>query len=84
MTEMSKIYNLTTENEVDFHLGMVLTRDRTNKSIRISQPGYTDEMLDNYNIPLNTTSFPLTPMSDASRSLRYWIKKNLYNNSSSL
>jgi hypothetical protein len=38
MTEMSKIYNLTTANEVDFHLGMVLTRDRTNKSITISQP----------------------------------------------
>ena len=31
MSEMSKIYNLTTENEVDFHLGMVLTRDRSNK-----------------------------------------------------
>ncbi len=39
---------------------MVLTRDRSNKSITISQPGY---------IPLDTTSFPLTPMSDASRSL---------------
>ncbi len=64
-----KIYNLTTENEVDFHLGMVLTRDRANKSITISQPGYTDEMLDNYDIPLDTTSYPLTPMSDAPRSL---------------
>ena len=69
MTEMSKIYNLTTENEVDFHLGMVLTRDRPNKTITISQPGYTDEMLENYHIPLDTTSFPLTPMSDAPRSL---------------
>ncbi len=41
MTEMRKIYNLTTENDVDFHLGMVLTRDRPNKTITISQPGYT-------------------------------------------
>ncbi len=51
MSEMSKIYNLTTENEV-----MVLTRDRSNKSITISQPGHTDKMLDNYDIPLDTTS----------------------------
>ncbi len=43
MTKMSKKYNLTTENEVDFHLGMVLTPDRPNKSITISQPGYTDK-----------------------------------------
>jgi hypothetical protein len=63
MSEMSKIYNLTTENEVDFHLGMVLTRDRTNKSITISQPGYTDEMLDNFNIPIDITSYPLIPLS---------------------
>ena len=61
MTEMSKIYNLTTENEVDFHLGMVLTRDRSNKSITISQPGYTDEMLDNYDIPLDTNFLPINP-----------------------
>ncbi len=69
MSEMSKIYNLTTENEVDFHLGTVLTRDRSSKSITTSQPGYTDEMLEHYNIPLDTKSFPLTPMSDAPRSL---------------
>ena len=68
MLEMSKIHNLTTENEVDFHLGMVLIRDRTNKSITISQPGYTDEMLDTYDIPLDNTSYPLTPMSDIPRS----------------
>ncbi len=66
---MSKIYNLAIENEVDFHLGMVLTRDRHNKSITISQPGYTDEMLDTYDIPLDITSYPLTPMSDAPRGL---------------
>ncbi len=69
MSEMSKIYNFTTENEVDFHLGIVLTRDRSNKSITISQPGYTDEMLDSYDIPLDITSYPLTPMSDTPRSL---------------
>ncbi len=69
MSEMSRIYNLTIENEVDFPLGMVITRDRTNKSIIISQPGYTDEMLDTYGIPLDITSYPLTPMSDAPRSL---------------
>ncbi len=67
MLEMSKIYNLTTVNEVDFHLGMVLTRDRTNKSITTSQPGYTDEMLDTYDIPLNNTTYPLALMSDAPR-----------------
>ena len=69
MTEMSKIYNLTTENEVDFHLGMVLTCDRSNKSITISQPGYMDKMLDNYDIPLDFTFYPLNPISDAPRSL---------------
>ena len=65
MAEMSKIYNLTTENEVDFNLGMVLTRDRSNKSITISQPSYTEEMLATYDISLDTTSYPLIPMSDA-------------------
>ena len=82
MTEMSKIYNLTTENEVDFHLGMVLTRDRTNKSITISQPGYTDEMLDNYDIPLDITSYPLTqclmlPVVYHLTRISYLIKKEL-------
>ena len=57
MTEMSKIYNLTTENEVDFHLGMVLTRDRSNKSITISQPGYTDEIDKSFNL---VTAFMLS------------------------
>lgn len=69
MEQMRKIYNLTTEDEVDFHLGMVLTRDRVNKTITISQPGYTEEMLTTYNIPLDTNSYPLTPMSDAPRNL---------------
>ena len=69
MEQMRKIYNLTTEDEVDFHLGMVLTRDRPNKTITISQPGYTEEMLTTYNIPLDVTSYPLTPMSDAPRNL---------------
>ena len=69
MAQMKKIYNLTTEDEVDFHLGMVLTRDRPNKTITISQPGYTEEMLTTYNIPLNINSYPLTPMSDAPRNL---------------
>jgi hypothetical protein len=48
---------------------MVVTRDRTNKSITISQPGYTNEMLDTYDIPLDITSYPLTPMYDAPRGL---------------
>ena len=69
MSEKSKIFNLTTENKVDFKLGMVLTRDKHNKFITISQPGYTDEMLDTYDIPLEITSYPLTPMSDAPRGL---------------
>jgi hypothetical protein len=69
MAQMKKIYNLTTEDEVDFHLGMVLTRDRPNKTITISQPGYTEEMLTTYNIPLDINSYPLTPMSDAPRNL---------------
>ncbi len=69
MMEMQKIYNLTTEDEVDFHLGVVLTRDRPNKTITISQPGYIEEMLSTYNIPLDITSYPLTPMSDAPRNL---------------
>ena len=69
MEQMRQIYNLTTEDEVDFHLGMVLTRDRNNKTITISQPGYTEEMLTTYNIPLDITSYPLTPMSDAPRNL---------------
>ena len=69
MAQMKKIYNLTTEDEVDFHLGMVLTRNRPNKTITISQPGYTEEMLTTYNIPLDINSYPLTPMSDAPRNL---------------
>jgi hypothetical protein len=82
MEQMRKIYNLTTEDEVDFHLGMVLTRDRYNKTITISQPGYTKEMLATYNIPLDITSYSLTPMSDAPRNMKtdtnkYSIKKVL-------
>ncbi len=82
MSEMSKIYNLTTENEVDFYLGIVLTQDRHNKSITISQPGYTDEMLDTVNFPLDNISYPLTSMSNAlvvyhQIQIRYLIKKEL-------
>ncbi len=58
---MSKIYNLKTK-KVEFHLGMVLTRDR-------SQPGCTEEMLTTLDTSLDTTSYPLTPMSDAPRNL---------------
>ncbi len=70
MEQMKKNYNLTTESEVDFHLGMILTRDRPNKTITISQPGYIEEMLSTCNIPEDVTSYPLTPMSDAPRNLQ--------------
>jgi hypothetical protein len=59
MSEINKIYNLTTENEVNIHLGMTLTRDRPNKSITISQPG---KMLDRYDLPLDKTAYiPINP-----------------------
>ncbi len=48
MSEISKIYNLTTENEVDFHLSMILTRDRYTpmSDISYSLPSEKNKLLD--------------------------------------
>ena len=44
---------------------MFITRDRNNRVLRISQRGYTSDLIETYNV--DTTSCPITPMLDIPR-----------------
>ena len=64
VAQIQAIYQ-TTESDMNYYLGMLITRDRTNRTLTISQPGYIDELIDNFTV--NTHIRPQTPMIDKSR-----------------
>ena len=63
--ELQKVYKLQFDTDFNYYLGMLIWRDRPNKIIKVSQPGYIADLLETYNV--NTTHCPLTPMVDVPR-----------------
>ena len=57
-------YNCT-ESDLGFYLGMKLVRDRVRRTITISQPGYLEDLREEYGI--TSTQCPMTPMVDKMR-----------------
>jgi hypothetical protein len=62
--EISKTFEISTNNPLTSYLGMSIDRNRESKTIKLSQPGYISEMLAKY-LPSNSTNTitPSTPMS---------------------
>jgi hypothetical protein len=60
---MESKFTITIKTNVDSFLGMSISRDRDNKIISLSQPGYIDSILSKFNItPLSPDKLPSTPM----------------------
>jgi len=39
-TDLLKVYKLNFNTEFNYYLGMLIERERKNKTIKVSQPGY--------------------------------------------
>eukprot|EP00607_Mallomonas_marina_P008932 CAMPEP_0182421592 /NCGR_PEP_ID=MMETSP1167-20130531/6995_1 /TAXON_ID=2988 /ORGANISM="Mallomonas Sp, Strain CCMP3275" /LENGTH=545 /DNA_ID=CAMNT_0024598843 /DNA_START=210 /DNA_END=1847 /DNA_ORIENTATION=+ len=63
--QLHEVYDITMNKVVDQFLGLVIERDIEGCSIKISQPGYIEDMIETYKI--NCKYKPVTPMSDAER-----------------
>ena len=64
MAAIRSAYNCT-ESDLGFYLGMKLVRDRVRRTITISQPGYLEDLREEYGI--TSTQCPMTPMVDKMR-----------------
>ena len=64
MAAIQEVYNCV-EGDLDFYLGMKLVRDRLRRTITISQPGYLEDLREEFG--LTSTTGPLTPMVDKPR-----------------
>ena len=65
--ELSKIYKLEFNADFNYYLGMLIWRDRPNRIIKVSQPGYILDLIETFNI--DTKYKPLTPMVDVPRQI---------------
>ena len=61
MAAIQEVYNCV-EGDQGFYLGMKLVRDRVRRTITISQPGYLDDLREEFGI--TSTTGPLTLMVD--------------------
>ena len=64
MAAIQEVYRCV-ESDLGFYLGMQLVRDRVRRTITVSQPGYMEDLREEYAI--TSTSGPLTPMVDKER-----------------
>ena len=64
MAAIQEVYRCV-ESDLGFYLGMKLVRDRVLRTITVSQPGYMEDLRDEYGI--TSTIGPLTPMVDKPR-----------------
>ena len=64
IAQIKSIYQCV-EGDLDFYLGMKVVRDRVRRTIKISQPGYLDDLRAEYGI--TSTKGPLTPMVNKPR-----------------
>ena len=58
--ELSKSYSLTTTIEPTNFVGLAITRDRTNRSLTISQPHFTSKLIDLYSVTPTTARYPMS------------------------
>ena len=64
MAAVQEVYRCV-ESDLGFYPGMKLVRDRVARTITISQPGYMEDLREEYHI--TSTRGPLTPMVDKER-----------------
>ena len=64
MATIQEVYRCV-ESDLGFYLGMKLVRDRVARTITVSQPGYMEDLREDFGI--TSTSGPLTPMVDKER-----------------
>ena len=64
MAAIRTVYNCV-EGDLGAYLGMQLVRDRVKRTITISQPGYLEDLREQFGI--TSTMGPLTPMVDKER-----------------
>ena len=64
MATIQEVYRCV-ESDLGFYLGMKLVRDRVAHTITVSQPGYMEDLREDFGI--TSTSGPLTPMVDKER-----------------
>ena len=64
MAAIQMVYRCV-EGDLCSYLGMKLVRDRVRRTITISQPGYIEDLREDYGI--TSTHGPLTPMVDKPR-----------------
>ena len=57
--ELKKSYQLTTTVEPGNFVGMAISRDRSNKSITITQPHFVSKILDLYSAPTSAAKYPM-------------------------
>ena len=57
------IFTFSYRPQTTVHLGLVLERDRDNRSLKISQPHYITETLTRFGISTSTSSIVDSPMS---------------------
>jgi hypothetical protein len=62
--QLSTKFSITIKPTIDSFLGMQITRDRSNKSLSLSQPGYISQLMSKFNVnTTSTTHYPNSPMS---------------------
>ena len=64
-TELRKTYQITSSDDAEHYVGMYITRNWKEKSITVTQPGYIEELIDDYNVTCST--YPATPMVETPR-----------------
>jgi hypothetical protein len=62
LDNLRKTYTVTVVHEPTSYLGMHITRNRTTRTISLSQPHYIDDMLAMYNVD-TVNNIPTTPMT---------------------
>ena len=62
-SQMTSKFTITIKDNVDSFLGMQISRNRDNKTISLSQPGYIESILSKFNTnPCPNDKLPTTPM----------------------
>jgi len=60
--KLSEHFTITINNDMNYYLGMHIVRDRKAKSIHLFQTRYINDMLLKYNINIDASWFPSTPL----------------------
>ena len=58
--ELAKVYTLTTDFEPKIFVGLVITRNRTSRSLTITQPHYVESLINKFSIPSSSAKYPMS------------------------